>query len=128
MELQEGGFYRVRDSEDPGWEPIARFDSMKADRAYFGDPRDEDCRFFVSKEAVASGRSTIEPVVLQEALTADVTYAVASTWWGGKRRLTYRGPDTPFINEDGYPVYVLENSVLVAFLTGAHSPGHRPNV
>ena len=83
IDLQEGHYYRVRDSQDSGWEAVARFDSATAGhRAYFGDPRDEDCRFFVSKEAVASGRSTIEPVVLQEALTADVTYAVASTWWG----------------------------------------------
>ena len=121
VELQEGDYYRVRDSEDPDWEAVARFDSMKTGRrAFFGDPRDEDCWFFVPEDAVVSGRSTIEPVVLREALTADATYAVASSWWEGKRRLTYRGPDPPllrFTEEDGRGVHVLARTVFVAFLT-----------
>ena len=107
---------------------------MQADRAYFGDPQDKDSQFFVSEDAVASGRSTIEPVVLEEALTVDVTYDVASEWWEGMRRLTYRGPGlttgsswdgegarlTPhllFTDEGGNDLHVPADTLWVAFLT-----------
>ena len=107
---------------------------MKADRAYFGDPGDEDCWFFVSKHAVTSGRSTIEPVVLHEALTAGATYDVASERWEGKRRLTYRGqgpttvsswngenavrsPSLEFTDESNATLFVHARNVWVAFLT-----------
>ncbi len=106
--------------QDPGWEAVARFDSVKADRAYFGDPQDTDSQVFVSEEAVASGKSTIEPVVLEEALTVDVSYDVASEWWEGMRRLTYLGPGPPslrFRDEDGTVRYVPAHTVWVAFLT-----------
>lgn len=109
--------YRVR---EPGLEAVGRFDSVKADRAYFGDPQDKESQFFVSEDAVASGKSTIEPVVLEEALTVDVSYDVASEWWEGMRRVTYIGPGPPslrFRDEDGTVRYVPAHTVWVAFLT-----------
>ncbi len=139
IELQKG-YYRVRDSEEPGWEAVARFDWVETGlgpglgRAYFGHAFHEDRRFFVPEKHVTSGRSTIEPVVLQEALTVDATYAVASEKWDGKRRLTYRGPGlttgsswdgegarlTPhllFTDEGGNDLHVPADTLWVAFLT-----------
>ena len=90
IELQKG-YYRVRDSEEPGWEAVARFDWVETGlgpglgRAYFGHAFHEDRRFFVPEKHVTSGRSTIEPVVLQEALTVDATYAVVLGRTEGRR-------------------------------------------